>query len=711
MLTHKNHRSDDPATLRQKLLAPRSIALIGASDDLAKNAARPLHFLRCGGYAGTIYPINPRRATVLGERAWPSLEALPEVPDHAYVLVPTEAVVDVVAQCGRLGVPLVSVLADGFAAAGGVGAERSAQLKKVCAQTGVRVIGPSSLGVIDLRARMLLTANAAFAEPDLPIGRIFAASHSGSIIGVLASHGKARGVGFAGLVSVGIEVDLGIGEICAATLDDPDIDGYLLFLETIRQADALRRFALAAAERGKPVVAYKVGRSPQARELAVTHSGALAGEDDVADVFLAACGIARVDTFEALVEALPLLRRVPPRPTVRAPGVGVMTTTGGAAAMVVDRLGLRGVEVVAPSPATLALLAAAGVVVEPGRVVDLTLAGARYEIVKAALDTLLAAPEFDLVVAVVGNSARLNPNLAVRPIADCAHGAKPLAAFVAPDAPDAFALLAQAGVPNFRTPESCADAVAAALARRAPLPLVPGPAQPAAGETRALDELAAYGVLDRIGVPRAPAVALDGSLDAPPALPFAYPVAAKVLAADIAHKTDVGGVALGIADRPALVRTIKQLRENVRDRRPATVVERVLLQPMIAGVGEVLIGYRVDPEIGPLVMLAMGGVLTEIYRDRVLRLAPVDLAAARAMIAEVRGIAALAGFRGRPAGDLDALANAIVALSGLASDPTIVEAEINPLIVRAHGEGVVAVDALVICSRSPDETTRSGGQP
>src|SRR5580704_11010366 len=151
MLTRKNERPGDVAVLRQKLLSPRSIALIGASDDPAKNAARPLKFLRSGGYAGTVYPINPRRQTVLGERAWPSLEALPEVPDHAYVLLPTEAVVEAVAQCGNAGVPLVTVLADGFATAGGVGAARSAQLKRVSEETGVRVIGPSSLGVIDFR--------------------------------------------------------------------------------------------------------------------------------------------------------------------------------------------------------------------------------------------------------------------------------------------------------------------------------------------------------------------------------------------------------------------------------------------------------------------------------------------------------------------------------------------------------------------------------
>jgi len=700
MLTRKNHRLADPAALRQKLLSPRSIALIGASDDPAKNAARPLSFLRRVGYAGTIYPVNPRRKTVLGERAWPSLDALPEVPDHAYVLLPTDAVVDAVAQCGRFGIALATVLADGFATADGIGAARSAALKKACEETGVRAIGPSSLGVIDLRTRLLLTANAAFGEGEWPAGRIFAASHSGSIIGALAARGKARGIGFAALVSAGLEVDLGIGEICAATLDDPGIDGYLLFLETIRQADALRSFALAAAERGRPVIAYKLGRSAEARELAVTHSGALAGEDDVADAFFSACGIARVDTFDGLLETLPLLRRAPAR--VKKRSVGVVTTTGGAAAMVVDRLALRGVDVASPSLDTLARLAAAGVAVEPGRIVDLTLAGARYEIMKAALDTLLAAPEFDLIVAVVGSSARLNPKLAVQPSADCAQAARPLAAYIAPDAPEAFALLTAAGVANFRTPESCADGVAAALMRREPLPWSPAP-RPAAGKPRALDELAAYALLDRVGVPRAPAVALDANCAAPPTLPFAYPVAVKVLAADIAHKSDVGGVALNVPDGPALVRAVAGLRESVRRHRPGTSLERVLVQPMIAGIGEVLIAYRVEPEVGPLVMLAMGGVLTEIYRDRVLRLAPVDVATAREMIGELKGAAALSGFRGRPAGDLDALADAIVALSRLASDPAIAEAEINPLIVREAGHGVLAVDALVL--RAGEEKT------
>src|SRR5499433_314107 len=387
--------------LRQALFAPRSIAIVGQSNDAGKTAGRPLKYLRQAGYAGRIYPINPARDSVLGERCWRSLGALPETPEHAYIVAPTDAAVEAVAECGQLGVRAATLLADGFTEAGKDGVARVNRLRGICAQTVIRVVGPSSLGVVDLRSRALLTANAAFGEKDLPVGRILVASHSGGMIGALLSRGKARGLGFASLVSVGNEVDLSLGEICALTLDDPGIDGYMLFLETMRNTATLRRFAIAAAERGKPILAYKLGRSTAARELAVTHTGALAGEDDVADQFLRSCGIARVDTLEGLIEGLPLLSRVPAAARGGRKRVGVVTTTAGGATMVVDPLATRGVTVEPASTATLARLAAAGIEIRPARLVDLTIAGARYETMKAALDILLAAPEFDLLLAVV----------------------------------------------------------------------------------------------------------------------------------------------------------------------------------------------------------------------------------------------------------------------------------------------------------------------
>ena len=680
-------------SLRQALLSPQSVAIVGQSNDPAKTAGRPLKFLRQAGYAGRVYPVNARRAQVLGERAYPSLAALPEVPEHAYVVTPTEAAVEAIEECGRLGVKVATVLADGFAEAGPAGTAREARLRDIVAKTGLRIVGPSSLGVVNLRDRVMLTANAAFDEADLPVGRIFAASHSGTMIGALLSRGKARHIGFAGLVSVGNEVDLSIGDICASTLADPDIDGYVLFLETMRKAASLRAFALAAAERGKPVLAYKLGRSAAARELAVSHTGALAGEDDVADAFLADCGIARVETFEALIEGLPLVAHVPARGLgARPPAVAVVTTTGGGATTVVDPLATRGITIAPPSTDTYARLAAAGIRVAKACIVDLTVAGTRYDVMKGALDILLTAPEFDLVVAVVGSSARFHPELAVKPVIDSAAAGKPIAAYLVPDAPQALAELSAAGIACFRTPEACADAVAAALRRRAPRAAV---ARKAAmpGEARLLDELEAYALLDRLGLPCTPGIAIGGAIDTAPALPFAYPVVAKVLSDKIAHKSDVGGVVLGVKNGPELIAAIAGMRAAVAAH--GHRLDRVLVQPMVSGLGEALIGYRVDRDVGPIVMVAAGGLFTEIYRDRSLRLAPVDLDTARAMIAEVRSLQVLAGYRGKPAGDLDALAHAIVALSQLASDETVVEAEINPLIVRPAGHGVVAVDAAV----------------
>jgi acyl-CoA synthetase (NDP forming) len=692
--------------LREALFSPASVAVIGQSNDASKTAGRPLKYLRQAGFAGRIYPVNPGREKVLGERAWPSISALPEAPEHAYIVTPTDAAVEAVAECGRAGVKVATVLADGFAEAGTWGEMRIARLRDICISTGIRVVGPSSLGIVDLRSKAMLTANAAFDEADLPVGRIFAASHSGSMIGSLLSRGKARGIGFAGLVSTGNEVDLSLGEICEATLDDPGIDGYMLFLETMRHCNALRRFALGAAERGKPVLAYKLGRSEAARELAVSHTGALAGEDDVAEALLADCGIARVDTLDGLIEGLPLLLRLPP-PSLqvgegkdgsrRRAAVGVVTTTGGGATMVVDPLATRGLAIEPPSAVTLAQLKAkSGIDVKPARLVDLTTAGTRYEAMKAALDVMLAAPEFDLVLAVVGSSARFHPELAVKPIADCAGAPKPLVAYLVPDAPAALASLSAAGVPSFRTPEACADAIAAALNRRPPRQLAPAPApQAASGAGRLLNEHDAATLLERHGIPRAPSVVLDAGILRAPALPFDYPVVVKALVAEVAHKTDVGGVVLNVADGGALLEAIFQIRTSVSQSGEGVRVYRVLVQPMVSGVGEALVGYRVDPDAGPLVMVAAGGIFTELYRDRSLRLAPVDLATAREMIAEVRGLKPLAGYRGRPAGDLEALANALVAMSRLAGEPGIAEAEVNPLIVSADGEGVVAVDALV----------------
>jgi acetate---CoA ligase (ADP-forming) len=728
------------AELARLLFNPRSVALIGASDDVAKTAGRPLHYLRLAGFGGTLYPINPRRTEVLGERCWPTLSSLPEVPEHVFILTPTASVLESVRECAQVGVRLVTILASGFSEAGEAGAALEAQLLAIAADatvsgaahgrdgqqipTKLRIVGPSSLGIVNPANGLMLTANAAFAEPEFPRGNLFVASQSGSMIGALVSRGKAKGIGFAGLISVGGEVDLSVGEICSATLDDPAIEGYLLFLENLRHAAKLRAFALEAARRGKPVIAYKLGRSRAAAEMNATHTGALAGEDDIADAFLRDCGIIRVAFLESLLECFPLAQRVRRAKTLaqsnRATQVGFVTTTGGGAAMVVDQLGMRDITVQLPSEDTMARVRAAGINAASGRVLDLTLAGARYEIMKAALDIYLNAPEFDLVVAVVGSSARFSPQLAVKPIIDSAGHPKPLVAMLVPEATEANLALTAVGVPCFRTPEACGDSIAATLVRRRisieaeHLPEQPKP--PSGGAAaRCLNEAQAYQVLAHLGVPHAPFITLplpmtlDTQALASPhsagspykvELPFDYPIAAKVCSEQIAHKTEVGGVILNLANATELQQALVRLRGNLNERAAHLQVDLALLQPMRTGLAEVLIGYQLDAQVGPIILLAAGGIWTEIAADRSIRLAPIDLTTAHEMISEVRMLKIVQGLRGKPKGDLDALAAALCALSQIALQPQlgILDAEINPMMILPEGEGVLAVDALIAVS-------------
>lgn len=692
-------------SLADVLLAPVSIALVGASDDAAKTTGRPLRFLRESGYEARIYPVNPTRATVQGERSWPSVSGLPEVPEHVFIMTGADAAVAAVEECGRLGVRVATILASGFGESGPEGQARERRLQRAAKETGIRLIGPSSLGIANPNNGLTLTANAAFAEQDLPGGTTFVASQSGSMIGALVSRGKARSIGFAGLVSTGGESDLGVGELCAATLDDPRVEKYLLFLENLKGAEKLRDFARGAAERGKPVTVYKLGRSDAAAELSVSHTGALAGADDVAQAFFTDNAMSRVETLEGLLETSALARILPVRePGAPPPRVGVVTTTGGGAAMIVDQLGIRGIDVHRASDETFAALAARGVDAEPSRIVDVTLAGTRYEVMSGALDLLLGSKEFDLLVAVIGSSARFDPDLALKALVDHSAHATPLAAFVVPDAPAALSMLDRSGVPAFRTPEACADAIAACLARRSPNTesgrrRLPSPA-PESG-SRVLDELEAYGFLDDLGIAHASVEVLDlpenlDDLDTS-VVGLKYPVAVKVLDSRIAHKSDIGGVMLHVKDQAELAEAVRTIVRSVGSARPEVEVRRVLVQSMADGLGEVLVGYRVDPDAGPIVVLAAGGELAEIHRDRSIRTAPVTAASAREMIDEVAALELYRGFRGRPHGDLDALADMIVRVSEipLKQSVTVWEAEVNPALIQPQGEGILAVDGLV----------------
>jgi acyl-CoA synthetase (NDP forming) len=690
--------SDPSKSLAGPLLDPASIAIVGASNNPAKPNGRPQRFLAQAGYRGNVYLVNPTRETVQGEKAWPSLSALPEVPEHVYVMTGTEQAIGAVGECARLGVSVATVLSAGVAEEGEEGREREDRLRAAAAGR-VRLVGPSSLGVVNPRSGAMITGNAAFGEPGTPQGGTFVASQSGSVIGALVSRARGRGVGFAGLVSTGGEADLSVGEICRATLDDPEISSYALFLESLRHSQELASFARAAHEAGKPVAVYKLGRSDEAAALAVSHTGALAGEDSESEAFFKACGFARVSHFEGLVEAPALLRRIPASPTRRQPRIGVVTTTGGGAAIMVDQLAVKGLTITAPSAKLVDDLTAAGAPIPHSLIADLGLAGARHDTVSNALRLMQDSGEFDLIVFVIGSSARLNPELAVQAIAERGDHEIPLVAFALPEAPDAAHLLNLSEVPAFRTPETCADVIAAAFDRRvSTIGATAGFINPGTAGSHTLDESDSAAVLERRSIRTPASTVIDiASIDSPLHLPFEFPVVVKALSADLPHKTEAGGVVLSVADEAGIRDATKQIVANVAAFDPHITIDKVLVQQMAgAGVCEALVGYRVSPDVGPLVVLSTGGVLAEVFADTSVRLAPVTLETAHEMIREVKGLAPVRGYRTGTEGDIDALAVGIVAVSQLAEhEPDVLEAEVNPLLVGTKGSGVTALDALV----------------
>ncbi len=681
--------------LADALFAPRAVALFGASDDAAKNTARPQRYLRKHGYTGRIVPINPGRSEVLGERAYPTLADAPGDIDHAFIMVPAAQVQAAIEQCAARGVPVATVYSDGFAEASAAGAELERRLVARARELGVRLLGPNSIGLANVANGAALTVNAVFEMDALPRGGTSVVSQSGTIIGTLLSRGAARGLGFAKLVSVGNETDLGVGELVDILADDADTRVILLFLETVRDAERLQQAAARAYAAGKPVVAYKLGRSALGEALARSHTGALAGSDAAIAAYFRRSGIIRVDMLETLIEIAPLVSgRSAPRLGGR-PRVAVVTTTGGGAASVVDRLGTLGIDTFTPDAGFIAAMGDKGIPVKAAPIIDLTLASTAVKY-RAVLEALLARPDCDAALAVVGSSAQFHPELAVKPVAGLAGSAKPLAVFLAPHAEASLRLLSEAGLPAFRTPEACADALAAYFSWRAPQAAAKqsGIAWPKELPKRgALDEAQALTAFAALGVPTVPWSIARGPNYAHA---LAYPVAAKVLSPDILHKTEAGGVELGIADTEDYESRVAQMIETVRARKPQARIAGVLVQHMAAGIAEAIVGYRRDPLVGPVVVVGMGGRLAEIYRDVSVRCAPVDEAEALAMIEEVKGFALIRGYRGLPRGDIAALARAVAAVSRLAlvQGVSIAEAEINPLLVAA--DGVLAVDGLMV---------------
>lgn len=686
------------------LIAPRSVALVGTSSSAAKLTARPLSFLKRHGFAGDVYPVHPSADRIQGHRAYPDVRSIPAPVEHAYVMLDGDAAIEAVRDCAEAGVRVVSVLADGFAEAGPEGEARQTRLAGIVRDAGMLLIGPNSTGVVGCHAAFSCTTNAAFAVDEMGAGHVAVLSQSGSLIGTVLSRGRARGMAFSNFVSVGNEAVTSVADVGMLMLDDPETHAFILFLETVRDAEALRRFGHACRAAGKPVVAYFIGQTDEGQALAVSHTGALTGNRAALSAFLKDAHIAQAQTLQTLIEAPAALATCKPR-TARPRAATVVSTTGGGGAMVLDRISAGGVPIAGLSDVSRAKLQGRGIPLGHGKLVDVTLAGAKYETMRDVVATLSNDPHIGLLVIVVGSSSQFNPELAVQPIVDAvkANGADaaPVVAMPLPHAPESLQLLQQGGVPAFQSVESCAETVALLLAPsavdEAAKPALPNAVRLAldAADSDVLDEVQAAGVFAALGIAGPRHVVLPPDETDPHQVGLRYPVVAKLVSRDLPHKSDAGAIELGLTNCETLSGAIMRMKSRAQRYKPGYDLAGILVQEVASGVGEVLLGLTRDPLVGPILTVGMGGIMTEIYQDVAVRPAPVSEAQARAMLEDVRGAALLRGFRGRPVGDLDALVVAISAFSALALDERVKEAEINPLLVAAEGEGVILLDAFL----------------
>ncbi|NYT35951.1 CoA-binding protein [Allopusillimonas soli] len=700
------------------LFRPRSVAIVGASADPAKTSGKPLAYLRKHGYAGAIYPVNPKVSHIDGVPCFPDIASLPQPPDVAIVMLSADRAIEAVRELAAKGTAAAIVLASGYAELGEDGARRQQALKQ--AAGSMRLLGPNTIGLVNLTDGIPLSASGALEAGLLPAGNIALVSQSGGILGSLLSRAAAQGIGFSKLVSTSNEADLGLADIIDALVDDAATHVIALYMETLRDPVRFRRVAARARAAGKPIVAFKIGRSESGARSAVSHTGAMSGADRMYEALFSDAGIWRVYDFADLLNvpaALAVGRKL------RGKRVAILTSTGGAGTLVADSLGLAGFETPVPDAATSERLRSiqhtqSALDRNP---IDVTLAGLDPQVLRSAISALMDSDTYDGIVAVVGSSALAQPDLMADAIGACLHlSAKPVIAYVSPHAPHITARLNQRGIPAFNAPEACAAAFLAmhALpggpasggseaqmegAREAVNTPNGGPSLLPAGLAQAsgtLDEASSKLLFARFGIPSTRETVVHDEVQAQAAaVQFGGSIALKILSADITHKRDVGGVALGLDAQsvgPALASMRRQVLEST-----GHAPRAFLVQEMITDADELLLGLARD-SLGSAILLGAGGTHTELLSDTQLRMQPLDRALrfdeAMDMLRSLKTWSLLTGYRGQPPRDVQAMARCIQSFSEmvLALGDRLREAEINPMFVRGAGKGVVAGDGVVV---------------
>jgi len=688
------------------ILRPRSIAVIGASRTPNTIGWQILDNLLRFGFNGPLFPVNPKADTIHSIRAYPSVEAIPDPVDLAIVVVPKHLVQGVAEECGRKGVKGLVVITAGFAEVGGEGITREAKLLETVQRHGMRMVGPNCMGV--LNSNPDFSMNATFAPTMPPYGPVGFISQSGAMGLSILDYAEELGIGIHQFVSVGNKADVSGNDLLVYWADDPEIRVILMYLESFGNP---RRFYQIAREltRKKPIFVVKAGRTAAGARAASSHTAALAGTDLAADALMEQCGVMRAQTVEELFDYAMAFPRLP---LPKGNRVAIVSNAGGPAIILADAcesLGLSVSELSAETQAAIRRRVPDEAAVR--NPVDL-IASATAETYRDVLALILEDPNVDAVIVSVvppplGSKAK-DVAEAIVQVAASRRDIPVMAVLMGRQGiPAGMRELLTAGMPGYIFPESAARALAAMNRYRqwlerpmgtehrfpADAGRVAGILKGAAAEGRdKLTETESMEVLGAYGIPTVPwrrAASADEAVAAAKAIGF--PVVLKVISASIVHKSDVGGVVLGLSSEKEVREGYARMLQRVRER-AGVVPDAVFVQAMIPGGRETIVGSTRDPRAGPLLMFGLGGLAVEVLKDVVFRVHPVTDVDAREMVRAIRGFGFLEGVRGEPAVDLVALQEIIQRVSQLVGEhEDILEMDINPLV--AFPDRVLALDA------------------
>jgi acetate---CoA ligase (ADP-forming) len=692
----------------QAMLEPTSVAIIGASDDPARIGGRPLRYMRDGGFAGAIYPVNPNRREVQGIKTFASIVDVPEAVDCAIIAVPAKIVVATIEDCAKMGVKSVIIFSAGFAeTATSAGEEMQAQLSDIAARTGLRILGPNCLGVLSFKSRFFATfsstGDGGYSEP----GPLAIISQSGAYGTHLYAVARSWGLGVAQVITTGNECDITVAECIGWAAQAPEVKIIAAYAEGIKDGPALIRSLQLARAHNKPVIFMKVGASEEGAAAAASHTASLAGADEIYQAVFNQHGVFRANTTEEMLDiAYACTAGIYPTGNK----IGLVTLSGGVGVQMADHANKVGLNVAPMPEAAQQKLKAALPFAAPRNPVDttaqmfndLSLVGRNFTImleeggydVSVAFFTIAAASPY-IVEPMLKELNQLRQQFPDRLI---------ILSIMGP--PDIMERYRQAGYLIFEDPCRAISAVAALVHFGMSFDAESGlNAERNSGAlsvhalgTEALSEWASRIILEQVGIP-----VVDGKLatSAEQAVIFAQafraPVAMKINSADISHKTEIGGVELNISPANA-GQVFERLQVQITRQAPDARSDGIIISPMVAGGIETILGITIDPVFGPAVMFGLGGIFVEVFQDVVFRLAPFDAQEALQMIAEIKGIKLLQGVRGAPPADINALADALVALSQFASihADQLDSVDLNPFIVLPQGQGVLALDCLIV---------------